>query len=61
MNVYWSLDRGEIPDNDTGLCQICREPTALIVDEKHEFCGSCAYRTRVSDLKRIRLFRVAIG
>ena len=61
MNVLWSLDRAERPDTDVGACRVCGEPTVLVVDDTDGFCGVCAYRTRVSDLSRVRLFRLAIG
>ena len=61
MNVQWSLDRAERSGGDVGACQICGKQSVLIVDDTDEFCGVCAYRTRVSDLQRLRLFRLAIG
>ena len=61
MNVQWSLDRAERSGGDVGACQICGKQSVLIVDDTDEFCGVCAHRTRVSDLQRLRLFRLAIG
>ena len=64
MNVTWNLDRADStnrPSTDLETCEVCGRPANLIVDEEHELCGVCAYRIRVGDLTRVRLFRSAVG
>lgn len=64
MEVLWSLDRADPtnrPGPSVGACDVCGQPAVLTVDEEHEFCGVCAYRVRLSDVTRTRLFRLAVG
>ena len=61
VDVQPSPKRGHLDDGDGRFCHACGKLAALLVDDSTAFCGVCAYRIRVSDLQRIRLFRLAIG